>query len=258
MRQVRIDPVFESWQRAAKWLLLQGTPPHHIEWTERGVEQASLFAMAEEFDSDHPGPLAVPRSFVDLAQTMACHRSADQWPLLYRLLWRLQNEDRNLLHIATDPDVRTAIELQQEVRLDTQRMTAFVRFRELKSEQRFVAWYKPDHRVTRRAAAMLIRRFRSMRWSVLTPDECMHWDGELTFTPGVTREFAPTSDRMEDLWREYYRSTFNPARVNEGLMRQHMPVRIWENLPEAETIREAVHTSAQRVQEMLKEPRRAK
>jgi DNA polymerase len=114
-----------------------------------------------------------------------------------------------------------------------------------------------------------------MRWSILTPDECVHWDdGQLRFTAGVAKEFAKgvakeagrtapaarDADRIEDLWREYYRSTFNPARVNEGLMRQHMPKHLWQNLPEADTIREALATSAQRVEQMLqdKAPRRTK
>lgn len=267
MRQIRIDPNFESWQRAAKWLLLDETPPHHVEWIERGAEQASLFALAEEFTSDHPGALGVrafnvPRSFVEIAQTVACHRGLHHWDRMYRVLWRLLHEDRNLLHISVDPDVRALFDLQQEVRLDSQRMQAFVRFRELKSEQRFIAWYRPDHRVTRRVVPGFIRRFKSMRWSILTPDECVHWDdGELRFTVGVvksggiksgaTREAAPSDDHVEDLWREYYRSTFNPARVNETLMRQHMPARVWENMPEAEVVREVLANSAQRVEQML-------
>jgi DNA polymerase len=97
-----------------------------------------------------------------------------------------------------------------------------------------------------------------MRWSILTPDECVHWnDGDLRFTPGVLREAArgasPSADNIEDLWREYYRSTFNPARVNEKLRRQHMPARVWENMPEAEVVRETLATSAQRVEQMLKD-----
>jgi DNA polymerase len=271
MRQIRIDPTVESWQRAAKWLLLDQTPPHHVEWIERGAEQASLFAIAEEFPHDHPGALSVPRPFMEIARTVAWHRDLGHWDRMYRVLWRLLHEDRNLLHIAVDPDVRALFDLQQEVRLDSQRMQAFVRFRELKSEQRFVAWYRPDHRVTRRVAPGFIRRFKSMRWSILTPDECVHWDdGKLRFTagviksggikPGASREATPSADHVEDLWREYYRSTFNPARVNEKLMRQHMPARVWENMPEAEVVRDVLATSAQRVEQMLKDksPRRTK
>ena len=47
----------------------------------------------------------------------------------------------------------------------------------------------------------------------LTPHECVHWDGvTLHFTPGVPRRAAPDEDALDDLWRGYYRSIFNPAR----------------------------------------------
>jgi len=261
MRQIRINPDFTSWQRAAKWLLLEQTPPHHVEWVEGGAGQASLFAVAEEFTRNHPGALSVPRNFMQIAYTVACHRDPHHWDRMYRVLWRLLHEDRNLLRIAVDPDVRALVELQQEVCRDAHHMLSFVRFRELKSEQRFVAWYRPDHRITGRVAPSFVLRFRAMCWSILTPDECAHWDqGELHFTPGVERQAAPTSDKVEDLWREYYRSTFNPARLNEGLMRQFMPARYWENMPEAEIIHETIATSSQRVEQMLanKSPRRTK
>lgn len=259
MRQVRIDPDFTSWQRAAKWMLLDQTPPHLVEWVQGGSEQASLFAFAEEFTHDHAGLLSVPREFIEMARAVACHRDPRHWGLMYRVLWRLFTEDRKLLRITVDPDIRAMIELQQQVRRDAHHMLSFVRFRELKSESRFVAWYRPDHRITRRIAPSFLKRFRAMHWSILTPDECAHWDGdELLFTRGVERQTAPAADSMEELWCEYYRSTFNPARVNEKLMRQFMPARHWQNMPEAEVIHQTIANSAQRVEQMLshKRPRR--
>ena len=62
MRQIRIDPNFESWQRAAKWLLLDETPPHHVEWIARGAERQAgelpgrgrEAAAGVVVDGDHP------------------------------------------------------------------------------------------------------------------------------------------------------------------------------------------------------------
>jgi DNA polymerase len=63
-----------------------------------------------------------------------------------------------------------------------------------------------------------------MQWSILTPDVSAHWDlNQLTFTAGVPATEAPSEDALEELWQAYYASTFNPARVNEGLMRTHVP-----------------------------------
>jgi DNA polymerase len=76
-----------------------------------------------------------------------------------------------------------------------------------------------------------------MRWSILTPDESAHWDGRcVAFGPGVPRSEAPTEDELEDLWRSYYRSVFNPARVNPKAMRAELPVRHWATLPETRAI----------------------
>ncbi|HTO05084.1 MAG TPA: UdgX family uracil-DNA binding protein, partial [Opitutus sp.] len=46
----------------------------------------------------------------------------------------------------------------------------------------------------------------------------------------------PTSDGMEDLWRTYYASIFNPARLKIGAMTAEMPQHYWKNLPEAQLI----------------------
>lgn len=100
-----------------------------------------------------------------------------------------------------------------------------------------VAWFEPEHRVTERNAAFFCDRFASMRWSILTPDACLHWDRrELRVTPGVTREAAPAEDAVEELWRTYYTNIFNPARLKVGAMKAQMPARYWANLPEAEVI----------------------
>ena len=69
-------------------------------------------------------------------------------------------------------------------------------------------------------------RFASMRWSILTPDRCMHWDGSTVhFTSGLTRAEAPDEDAVEALWRGYYANIFNPARVKTHAMQKEKPAR---------------------------------
>jgi DNA polymerase len=53
----------------------------------------------------------VPKAFVTLAQRAARHTDSSRWVLLYRLLWRLVHEDRDLLHDASDSDVETTTRL---------------------------------------------------------------------------------------------------------------------------------------------------
>jgi uracil-DNA glycosylase len=63
-------------------------------------------------------------------------------------------------------------------------------------------WYRPDHHIAATTADVFVDRFRSQRWSILTPDRSAHWDGAaLTFGPGLVRETAPADDEMETLWR---------------------------------------------------------
>ena len=83
-----------------------------------------------------------------------------------------------------------------------------------------------------------------MRWSILTPDDCVHWDTEtLTFAAGlddaeVAEALDPSreGDGFEEAWLAYYRSVFNPARVMLRAMRAEMPLKHWATLPETRQI----------------------
>jgi DNA polymerase len=89
-------------------------------------------------------------------------------------------------------------------------------------------------------------------FSILSPDACVHWDGaRLTCTPGVDRSQAPGEDRLEEYWRTYYGSIFNPARLNSALMAQHMPRAYWRNLPEAAAIPHLVDQAKARTATMV-------
>ena len=130
--------------------------------------------------------------------------------------------------------------MAKAVRRDEHKMHAFVRFREVgrEREARFVAWFEPEHHIVELAAPFFARRFADMPWSILTPDLCAHWDGlAVSFTPGVAKSEAPTEDRLEELWRRYYASIFNPARLKVKAMQTEMPKKYWRNLPEASLIR---------------------
>jgi DNA polymerase len=132
-------------------------------------------------------------------------------------------------------------------------MRAFVRFRRVETEEgeRFVAWYEPEHNTLDANAEFFVNRFGGMRWAILTPEASLFWDlGKLESGPGVPRSRAPQEDELEELWRVYYRATFNPARLKLAAMRAQLPVRRWNNLPEARTIPELVRLSRGRVEEM--------
>jgi uracil-DNA glycosylase family protein len=120
--------------------------------------------------------------------------------------------------------------------------------------EHFIAWYQPDHRILPLAAPFFAERFAIMRWTILTPDASVSWDPaskQLAFAPGLPRESAPAEDELEDLWRSYYASIYNPARLNPSTMRSEMPVRYWKNLPETTLLPELITKSQSRVSAMV-------
>ncbi len=274
MQQLNFAPEFPAWREAARDALRRGWRPEEIHWQPLDSDQPALgdlFGDAEKTPplraaSDDSPPARVPKAFFPLAETVACHRDPARWALLYRVLWRLTlGGEARLLDIVVDPDVHALIVLEKAVRRDVHKMRAFVRFRIIEPETggaadepgdgapRYVAWFEPEHHIVERNAPFFAGRFAALRWSILTPDRCVHWDdGRLEFSPGLPRSAAPPDDdAIEGLWREYYRSIFNPARLKLRAMRREMPKRYWKNLPEAGAISELIRKAPGRVDTML-------
>jgi DNA polymerase len=260
MRLVRLGSEidFEAWRAAARSLIAEGIAPHAVEW--RVGEAASLLA-GDENRGQTPISLAalsftVPRAFVNLAQSAVLHSDPGRFALVYRLLWGLREEPR-LMSVASDADVARARTMSQAVRREIHKIHAFVRFREAQSDAgpAYVAWFEPAHHTLEAAAPFFMRRFATMRWAILSPRVCAHWDGAaLRFGPGADRADAPDGDALEALWRTYYASIFNPARLKTDTMRAHMPRKYWSNLPEAELIGALVAGAPRAMQKMIDEP----
>lgn len=247
----------EGWRAAARWLRARAVPPEAVLWTVDGQAQQELLAGASVPRAAAPpdgAGFTVPKAFVELAAQAVLHRSDDRFALLYRLLWRLQDQPE-LLRITTDPDVTRLQGYASAVSRAAHKMKAFVRFRRVSDEagEAYAAWFEPAHRVTEQVAPFFVRRFANMRFSILTPDVCAHWDLEdLTFTPGADPADAPRADALEDYWRTYYASIFNPARLKVGAMQKEMPKRYWRNLPEAGLIPDLIASAQARTAEMVK------
>ncbi len=239
MINVSIQNDFESWRGAARRFLSGGVPPDQICWSNE--EQGALFGKTVDHRS--ASEFSVPAEFIKLATAVSCFDSPDKWSLLYRVLYRLRSETRHLLQIESDVDVRAARTMEKAVKRDVHKFHAFVRFRKvyLDGDEVFVAWHEPQHFTVERATPFFARRFGTMKFSILTPKGSAHWDlSDLSFSPPATREMAPSGDETEDFWRTYYRSIFNPFRLNVKAMKKELPVRHWPTLPEAPLIAELI------------------
>jgi len=260
VRRVGIEPRFDSWRGAARRLLAEGASPETIVWAEEDAQDLlPLFDAGAGDPSARAHPFRISRRFLDLARTVACHSDPGRWALLYRLLWRQAQGQPDLLDNEVDEDVRRLAALEKAVRRDAHKMKAFVRFRrvvEEGGEEAFVAWHRPDHGIVELVAPFFVERFGVMRWSILTPRRSAHWDLEtLSFGPGLPRSAAPEGDELEDLWRTYYASIFNPARVKLKAMRAEMPVKHWSTLPETSILPDLLREAPRRVETMIEHAR---
>jgi uracil-DNA glycosylase len=243
---------FGGWRRLARAALQAELPPEQVAWRDSAT--APDLQVSEALRGEDRATIRVPPGFVDLARQVIRHRSCERLSLLYRLLWRIAHGEPALLKICVDPEVHRAVQMAKAVSREVHKMKAFVRFRQVAGvePEQFVAWVEPEHHVVGAVAPFFRARFASMRWSILTPERSVHWDGSaLSFAPGAERQTAPADDALEDLWRTYYAHIFNPARLKVQAMRAEMPVRYWPNLPEARAIRSLVRAAWQRMGNMI-------
>src|SRR6478752_7412656 len=243
---------FDGWRKAARTLVLNEVQPSDVTWRVKGDEPELFEPTAPPLEPPH-GTFHVSAKFLDLTQAAILHRDPERFAILYRLLWRLHN-NHDLLSVATDPDVAQVSAMAKAVHRDEHKMHAFVRFREIGREQKshYVAWFEPEHHIVELAAPFFARRFADMPWSILTPDVCAHWDGHaVSITPGVSQSEAPTADRLEETWRSYYASIFNPARLKVAAMRNEMPKKYWRNLPEASLIKPLIEGAGRTASAMI-------
>ena len=253
---IRLDAPddFDGWRDAARALAGSGVPADRVLW-QVGDQPADLFATPHRAPvapiSPSAARLNVPRDFIQLARSVVLHRDPERFSLLYALPLRRRVEG-----------------LSQAVRRDMHKMRAFVRFREItmpgqdgdaaEGQSRFVAWFEPDHHITRTNAAFFVGRFATMHWSILTPDAAIHWDGTtLRQGPGASAADAAPGDPLEEVWKAYYSAIFNPARLNPRAMLSEMPMKYWKNLPEAALIPDLMATARARELDMIERSRAA-
>jgi uracil-DNA glycosylase family protein len=68
-----------------------------------------------------PSAARVPRQFIELARQVADAADPARWQVLYAVLWRLVNEDHELLKAGRDPQVRRLFGLAAQARRQTER-----------------------------------------------------------------------------------------------------------------------------------------
>jgi DNA polymerase len=185
-----------------------------------------------------------------------CHRNDDRFALLYESLWRIKHGEPKLPGRASDPVIAKLALYAKAVRRDIHKMHAFVRFhrKETQDNEVYFAWFEPDHFILKRATPFFADRFANMRWIIATPIGTATWDTRtLAFGPARPKPEHLEDGVLDGLWRTYYRTIFNPARLKTDAMTKEMPRRYWKNLPESDLISELIEGTQKRVVAMDRE-----
>ncbi|MDP9087362.1 MAG: UdgX family uracil-DNA binding protein [Pseudomonadota bacterium] len=242
---------FESWRRAVRPWLAAGHKAEGLLWRDGSDQITAASTDCERGNAQPAGAtLCLPRVLMTLLQNLACFRHPSRWEFMYRLAWRVLYENPGLLADPADPDVANATTMDRAVRRDLHKMHAFVRFREMAADDGtlcYFAWFEPQHEILRPGALFFAKRFPNMCWTIATPDGAAAWDTKaIDFAASRALADRPREDNNEHLWRTYYRSICNVARINPKAMQREMPKHYWNNLPEATEIATLMRDGAAR------------
>lgn len=241
MIALNCDDLFDTWRKQARILLGHGIDPADVTWSQGPMDD--LLAIATPLP-EGPGPFRprVPAALLAQLEQAARYRGAQRWNLLYEVLWRVAHGDRTAM-LAGD---RLGSELQRRIKQvsrEAHHLHAFVRFVPLpeavaeRLQLDLVAYHEPAHDILESASSHFADRLGRQRWLIATPTDGIRFDGsKLDYRRQCPGEWIDWARHAEDpgaeLWRTYYRSTFNPARLNPDALRLHMPGRFWRHLPE--------------------------
>ncbi|WP_421779890.1 UdgX family uracil-DNA binding protein [Falsirhodobacter deserti] len=236
-----------AWRDHVRRLAAEGVAPEAVRWT---VGEGARDLLAADLPRNEGRKLSITREALAEIETALCHSDPERFNRAHALVLRLNDGlgwgDR------TDPAMRKVLEQAKAVRRDIHKMHAFVRFREVPTDgprRAFTAWFEPDHRIVEAGTPFFATRFGDMDWVIATPEVTARFDGTLRFEETIDTA-RPPADATEDLWRTYYASIFNPARVMVKAMQSEMPKKYWKNLPEADLIPDLVRNADARVREM--------
>ena len=180
------------------------------------------------------------------ARRVACHRDPSRWDRLYRVLWRAATDGARILDDAADEDV---LALGRHGGRGPARRPPRPRARPVparrRGERRAIRRVPPPRAPDAAARRAVLRAPVRRRCAGRSgrPTRRRTGTGARCRSARASRAIPGASDEAEALWRAYYGSTFNPARVNPRLLRAHLPARHWDTLPEGRDIAALVRSS---------------
>jgi len=240
-----------AWRQEVRRLAAAGIDPAAVVWSV-GETAPDLFAAAPPRPAA-PTQLMLSREAVEGIEMALMHSDPERFSRAHALVLRLSRRELRWGD-RSDPMLRRLLDQQKAVGREIHKMHGFVRFREVSppgaNRRAFAAWFEPDHPVLEAAAPFFARRFGDMDWLIATPTLTARCEaGEMRIEETEARQ-PPPKDAAEELWRVYFASIFNPARLMVKAMKSHMPQKYWKNLPEADLIPDLIRSAETRVRAM--------
>ena len=109
---------FSQWRKEARELLATGVPPHAVQWSE-ALQSDDLFGAVEQprqaygaADVSTTAPAnpretaRIPREMLRMLETAACFRAPDRYAFLYKIVWRWQLGQKDVLSPADEDGAR--------------------------------------------------------------------------------------------------------------------------------------------------------
>ncbi|MBK4988112.1 DNA metabolism protein [Pseudomonas sp. S36] len=235
------DNLFSTWRSQARMLLSHGVDPSQVTWSQGPV--ADLLAEAVALpEVQGPFRASIPAALLGQLEQASRYHGEQRWNFLYEVLWRVAHGDRTAM-LAGD---RLGSELHRRIKQvsrEAHHLHAFLRFVPLPEslvgplQLDLVAFHEPAHDILQSASGHFADRLGRLRWLIATPRDGIRFDGQAfdyqRQCPALWQQWARNADDPgAELWRTYYRHTFNPARLNPDALRLHMPGRFWRHLPE--------------------------
>lgn len=235
------DDLFSIWRDQARALLSHGIDPSQVTWSQGPMTDMLADTTALPAGTG-PFRAKVPAALLGQLEEAARYHGEQRWNLLYEVLWRVAHGDRTAM-LAGD---RLGSELHRRIKQvsrEAHHLHAFLRFVPLPEalvdhlQLDLVAFHEPAHDILQSASPHFADRLGRLRWLIATPRDGIRYDGRRfdyqRQCPELWRQWAQhAEDPGAELWRTYYRHTFNPARLNPNALRLHMPGRFWRHLPE--------------------------
>lgn len=142
-----------SFRLVSQQLLALRVDPREVEWRLE-VDSGPVSVGATPTRTGTSGHGLIPRSFLRIVDLVVLHCDPGRWALLYRLLWRLVNE-QDFAQTTEDEEMRRAFAMSHAVRREISRQKQRLAFTVIEDARGPLAcaWMEPHHHIVEVLAA---------------------------------------------------------------------------------------------------------